>query len=108
MTNEQRPSRQLEIAGIVCVVLGILVVIFDGGAVLRVLGGILMTSPPLSPRRPASDTTRPNPARSIGTWVVALPGDDAELARLNEELGLPDRFDASFRWLDSEEPSEAD
>lgn len=42
------------------------------------------------------------------TWVVALPGDDAELARLNEELGLPDRFDASFRWLDSEEPSEAD
>lgn len=42
MTNEQRPSRQLEIAGIVCVVLGILVVIFDGGAVLRVLGGILI------------------------------------------------------------------
>lgn len=41
-------------------------------------------------------------------WVISLPDDDAELARLNAELGLPDRFDASFRWLDQDEPTEAD
>ncbi|WP_425310763.1 hypothetical protein AADG42_18955 [Ammonicoccus fulvus] len=220
MTNEQRPSRQLEIAGIVCVVLGILVVIFDGGAVLRVLGGILIAigagalvlkAREIRARQQAEGmaelraelegfsgvraertddeptavptttgvghhTPEPGPVdrdlaaaagRTLATltahralrelsdsetamvaaavsdagvadiptvlaaieqtaglaagdpvrypganaqfgsrraaayadsWVVGITDDDAELARLNDELGLPDRFGASFVW----------